>query len=254
LLILYVQNSNSYATLFHLVDDCERFVLQSFDAMEASAPHIYHSAVPWCPKSSLIRVLYSDQLTTEAKVNAVDASWDDCIRTILVGGAVESLVFSHDGALMAISAMNCVKIFDAVTGVHLGTLDSHSRTVSVAFSLDDALLVHGSADGKIKVFDPRTSRLIGVFDGHVDRISSVAFSPCGTMIVSGSHDKTVRIWNLISDHCECVLEGHSGWVEAVCWSAKWNRVVPASIDVTVYKRCLFSHERYFFCSPVKLET
>src|SRR5882672_2759772 len=87
--------------LLDLTDDCERFILRSFDAMETSAMHIYHSALPWAPESSLTRKLYEHELMGEAKLlNAVDTFWDACIRIIPVGKKAEAPVFSHDGALI----------------------------------------------------------------------------------------------------------------------------------------------------------
>jgi len=54
-----------------LIDDCERFVLRSFDAMEQSAMHIYHP-IELAPILSLTRKLYAHELRTETKLlNAV---------------------------------------------------------------------------------------------------------------------------------------------------------------------------------------
>jgi len=46
--------------LLNIMKDGERFILRFFDAIAASACHIYHSALPWSPGSSLIRSLYQD--------------------------------------------------------------------------------------------------------------------------------------------------------------------------------------------------
>ncbi|KAF9646351.1 hypothetical protein BDM02DRAFT_3061612, partial [Thelephora ganbajun] len=41
-----------------LVDDCFRFVMRFFEIISTSCPHIYHSALPLCPRKSIVRSLY----------------------------------------------------------------------------------------------------------------------------------------------------------------------------------------------------
>jgi WD40 repeat protein len=203
--------------------------------MEGSAMHIFHSALLWSPTSSLIRGIYQNQSTAEAKLmNAVDTTWDACIRKMPVYDRVHRVVFSHKGTLIAFLGTCRMKIFDATTGGCLGTLDGQWNFVqAIALSHDDNFLVSGHHDGTVKVSDVQTGNFIQIFQGHTGTVRSVEFSPCGTMIASGAGDKTIRIWNLSSSSCECCLEGHSGWVWAVCWSTKWNQVISGSGDATV---------------------
>ncbi|KAF9645891.1 hypothetical protein BDM02DRAFT_3201102 [Thelephora ganbajun] len=42
-----------------LVNDCFRFVMKFFEVISASSPHIYHSALPLCPRQSMVWNLYS---------------------------------------------------------------------------------------------------------------------------------------------------------------------------------------------------
>ncbi|KAF9646738.1 hypothetical protein BDM02DRAFT_3063999, partial [Thelephora ganbajun] len=41
-----------------LVDDCFRFVMRFFEIISTSCPHTYHSALPLCPRESIVRSLY----------------------------------------------------------------------------------------------------------------------------------------------------------------------------------------------------
>jgi hypothetical protein len=94
----------------------ERFVLRSFDVIEHSAMHIYHSTLSWSPTSSPTRQLYETEIITDAQVrNAVGTTQDACIRIVPVG---EGVVFSHDGALLATRGRGCVKVFDVMTGMN----------------------------------------------------------------------------------------------------------------------------------------
>lgn len=80
-----------------------------------------------------------------------------------------------------------------------------------------ALLVSGSKDCTIKVWDIQTGRLrhsedktVKVWDiqtgilrrtleGHSSKVTSVAICRDGKIIVSGSRDKTIRVWGLTKD-------------------------------------------------------
>jgi WD40 repeat protein len=228
-----LQHQSPSSRLLKLVDDFERFVLRFFDVIEESAMHIYHSALPWSPTLSLTRKLYERQMMSEVKlVNATDAHWNACIRTIPIDGAGPTgIVFSPKGSALAVSLTDDVKIFETATGV--ATFQIEEPVWSVAFSPNDDMLVCGRKDGMIRVWDVQTSHLIRSFEGHGGGILSIAFSPLGDMIVSGSSDNTIRIWDISSNCCNCMLEGHSNQVRAICWSGTGDQVISGSYDHSV---------------------
>jgi WD40 repeat protein len=178
-----------------------------------------------------MRNVYQRQLTTEVKLlNAIDANWDPCIKTIPIRRGLISIAFSNNGVSIAVVSIEHVSVFEAVTGVAIFEVQESAQSIS--FSPEDDMLVCGLKDGSAKVWDVRTRNLIQKFEGHTRMVTSVAFSPCGTMMASGSSDATVRIWNISSGYCKCVLEGHLGWVLAVCWSGTGDRVISGSKDST----------------------
>ena len=233
---LQIKNPDQY--LSDSIDDCERFVLRSFDGVKQSAMHIYHSALPWTPTSSPTRQLYERELMAEIKlVNAVGPTWDACIRIIpvAVGEHIEAVVFSPSGALIAAHGGTCVKVFDAMTGVNRATFDKHTPIFSFAFSSEDSFLVSGLCTGTINVWDVQTGTMFRTFQQN--RLSSacpVTFSSCGTMIASGHLDGIVRIWNILSGDCDYVFQSYLGTVTHVCWLATRNQVVSGSNDGTVH--------------------
>jgi WD40 repeat protein len=67
----------------------------------------------------------------------------------------------------------------------------------VVFSPDGALLLSGSADSTIRMWDARNDgHTVGILDGHTEAVLSVAFSPDSTRMASGSFDDTIRIWDM----------------------------------------------------------
>lgn len=75
----------------------------------------------------------------------------------------------------------------------------HSDWVrSIAFSPDGQLLVSGSGDSRLILWnlDEQRKRFRTNFAEHQDEVWSMAFNPDGTRMASIGRDSTIRIWNL----------------------------------------------------------
>jgi WD40 repeat protein len=112
-------------------------------------------------------------------------------------GAVWSASFSPDGSrIVSGSSDKTVRIWDAVTGDAIRTLEGHTNSVwSASFSSDGSRIVSGSDDKTVRIWDAVTGDAIRTLEGHTNSVLSASFSPDGSRIVSGSDDKTVRIWD-----------------------------------------------------------
>jgi hypothetical protein len=99
------------------------------------------------------------------------------------------------------------------------TLGGHESFVnSVAFSPDGKLIVSGSDDNTVRLWDIEGNRVGQPFQGHEDSVNSVAFSPDGKLIVSGSDDNTVRLWNIEGKRVGQPFQGHEDSVNSVAFS------------------------------------
>jgi WD40 repeat protein len=90
-------------------------------------------------------------------------------------------------------------VFDPTKLTLLQTLKGHTRSVSsIAISPDGKILVSGSIDKTIRLWELPSGRELSTLIGHTGSVVSIAISPDGKNLVSGSHDGTIRLWELPS--------------------------------------------------------
>jgi len=79
----------------------------------------------------------------------------------------------------------------------LKTLESHTDTVkSVCVTPDGSLIISGSDDKTIKIWNLKTGDVLNTLESHTGYVLSVCVNPDGSFIISGSGDKTIKIWDI----------------------------------------------------------
>lgn len=75
--------------------------------------------------------------------------------------------------------------------------DSLEGPVYLAFSPDGALLAAGYFDGRVRLWDVATGKLLVTLEGHPQSARvRVVFSPDGTRLASGGWDGTIWLWHV----------------------------------------------------------
>lgn len=119
--------------------------------------------------------------------------------------------FSPNNLLVATGCNKLIQIFELASGSLYAALsiaadaDKDVYVRSLAFSPDSKLLVSGSEDSLIRLWNVETKALEKTFVGHEQDVYAVEFMPNGVNIVSGSGDRTLRIWDVASAACDAVL-------------------------------------------------
>ncbi|KAJ8280929.1 hypothetical protein GJAV_G00061140 [Gymnothorax javanicus] len=133
-----------------------------------------------------------------------------------------------DGTLIpSIPREHTIDCGDIVWGLAFGSSvpEKQSRCVNIEwhrlkFGQDQLLLATGLANGRIKIWDVYTGKLLLNLMDHTDIVRDLTFAPDGSLVlVSASRDKTLRVWDLKDDgNMVKVLRGHQSWVYCSAFS------------------------------------
>ncbi|KAG8944927.1 hypothetical protein FRC03_001871 [Tulasnella sp. 419] len=239
----YILASSSLHHLLHLVQDCHRFLLKYYEPISLSAAHIYYSALPFMPNSTLLET-YGHEVGSSVRLLAGrKPSWSLCTRTLELGtGIAQSVTISPNGLTFASGHVNAVvRIWDVATGVVIMELNAHEKPItSVAYSPDGSIIASGSDDNSVRTWDVKTGKVGATWrgdDSHSDhRVICLTFSCDGRYIAFGSSNKLVRIWDLLQDpEAQYVVElkGHMGRITSLRFSPDGTQLATASNDHTV---------------------
>ena len=143
----------------YFLRDATSFVDTSYSAIETTPAHIYLSALPFAPKDSLVYQDFSPLCTKVVSVETIGIDRH--------GGNLPMILIGHED------------------GVN-----------SVAYSHDGLLLISGSDDGTVRLWDTRTGQeVISPLRSGDDNVTSVAFSPRGKLVASATISGSVYLWD-----------------------------------------------------------
>ena len=190
-------------------NDTQHLLLEHFDIIQNSPSHIYHSALPLFPSSSCLHRHYTVEPSPMIKVvRGLPTEWGGCSRTVFLDSYTLTISY-HNGSIAIGSASGDIIVLDSTTGTQRAVLSGHSDVAScVEFSSDGTLLISGSHDKTVKLWDIQTGGVVRTFSGHTDLVQCVSISVDCTKIVSGSHDQMICLWEVQTGKCYYTIEGH----------------------------------------------
>ncbi|KAM3965495.1 LOW QUALITY PROTEIN: U3 small nucleolar RNA-associated protein 15 homolog [Aphomia sociella] len=131
-------------------------------------------------------------------------------------GAIDYLDFSPvEPHYFAATCSVRVQIYDPITKVVAKNI---SKFVQAAyggcFKNDGRLLVAGSEEAAVKLFDVQSKNVLRVFTGHTGPVHRTFFTKDQVKIVSFSDDKSVCLWDVATEEKILSFTEHSDYVRA----------------------------------------
>jgi WD40 repeat protein len=131
---------------------------------------------------------------------------------------VSNIAISPDNRYIAATANDMmgngkyiIKVFSPEGGL-VRTLEGHSATLTAfAFSPDSRLLVSGSVDGEVRIWDVASGDFTKL-TGHTDEIRDLDFNNNGTLLLSVSKDTSSRLWNVQNGRNISIVNQEDEWI------------------------------------------
>ncbi|KAG2059905.1 WD40 repeat-like protein [Suillus hirtellus] len=106
---------------------------------------------------------------------------------------------------------------------------------SIAISPDESMVMSGSTDGKLRLWNIREGSVVGdPWEGHESSVWCIEWSPNAREIASGSSDGTIRRWDPDTGRqiAPPIETGH-GWVCAVRYSPQGDKLTSGGKDKVI---------------------
>ena len=104
---------------------------------------------------------------------------------------------------------------------------SHNDVIyTLIFSNKGDLLISGSADKTIKVWDSVTGSLKFTLNGHTGIVNNLAISSCDHWLISSSTDRTIRIWDIATPlNKPYIIDEFSHQITAIATTPDGNIII-----------------------------
>ncbi|KAI2462848.1 WD40 repeat-like protein [Annulohypoxylon bovei var. microspora] len=133
---------------------------------------------------------------------------------------IRDLAFSpNDSKFVTASDDSSLKIFDFAGGVAESTLQGHGWDAKTCdWHPTKGLIVSGSKDHLVKLWDPRTQRCLTTLHGHKNTITKTSFERVmGWCLATSARDQTARIFDIRMMRDICLLRGHEKDISTLSW-------------------------------------
>lgn len=125
------------------------------------------------------------------------------------------------------------------------------------FSPNSNLIVSGSFDESVKIWDVQKGKCLRTLTAHSDPVSGVDFNRDGSLIVSGSYDGLIRIWDTATGQClKTLVDDLNPPVSHVRFSPNGKYILASTLDNHIRlwdyysSKCLktySSHKNELYC-------
>jgi len=159
-------------------------------------------------------------------------------REQVASAGLDKAIFLWDvNTLTALTASNNTVTTSSLNG-------NKDSIYSLAMNPAGTVIVSGSTEKVLRVWDPRTCAKLMKLKGHTDNVKALVLNRDGTQCLSGSSDGTVRLWSLGQQRCIATFSCHQEGVWALQPNESFTQVVSSGRDANIFLTDLRQSDRH----------
>ncbi|XP_030763746.1 WD repeat-containing protein 48 homolog [Sitophilus oryzae] len=152
-------------------------------------------------------------------------------------GFDKSIYLWDINTLTALTAMNNTVTTSSLVG-------SKESLYSLAMNPSGTLVIGGSTEKALRLWDPRTCVKLFKLKGHTGTVKALVVNRDGTQCISGSSDGSIKVWNIGQQRCIQTILVHSDSVWALLVTDNFTHVISGGRDKKVIMTELKNVQNY----------
>ncbi len=149
-------------------------------------------------------------------------------REQVASAGLDKAIFLWDvNTLTALTASNNTVTTSSLNG-------NRDSIYSLAMNSAGTVIVSGSTEKVLRVWDPRNCSKLMKLKGHTDNVKALLLSRDGTQCISGSSDGTIKLWSLGQQRCITTFYHHDEGVWALQTNDAFTHLFSAGRDKNVW--------------------
>ncbi|KAK3551904.1 hypothetical protein QTP70_031550 [Hemibagrus guttatus] len=149
-------------------------------------------------------------------------------KELVASAGLDRQIFLWDvNTLTALTASNNTVTTSSLSG-------NKDSIYSLAMNQMGTVIISGSTEKVLRVWDPRTCAKLMKLKGHTDNVKSLLLNRDGTQCLSGSSDGTIRLWSLGQQRCIATYRVHDEGVWALQVNEAFTHVYSGGRDRKIY--------------------
>ncbi|XP_014292808.1 WD repeat-containing protein 48 [Halyomorpha halys] len=159
----------------------------------------------------------------------------------VASAGLDRAIFLWDvNTLTALTASNNTVTTSSITG-------SKNSIYSLAMNPSGTVIISGSTEKVLRVWDPRSCNKQMKLIGHTDNVKALVVNRDGTQCLSGSSDGTIKLWSLGQQQCIQTYRIHTEGVWALIATDGFTHVISGGRDRKIYLTDLKTKQSVFLC-------
>ncbi|CAG9534022.1 unnamed protein product [Cercopithifilaria johnstoni] len=151
---------------------------------------------------------------------------------MVASGGFDQLIYLWDIAtLTKLTALNNTVTTSSLSG-------NKDSIYSLATNASGTVIISGSTEKVLRVFDPRACQKLMKLRGHTDNVKAVIVNRDGTQCLSASSDGTIKLWSIGQQCCISSLKCHSESVWALEADSNFSYVYSGGRDKQVFRTAI----------------